>query len=198
MSESPRFYSERLGAALAFAALLHAEQVRKGTAIPYISHPLAVCSLVLENGGTEDEAIAALLHDGPEDQGGLPTLARIRAAFGGGVARIVEACSDSLVDSALAPKAPWEERKQKYVAHLASAGASTLLVSAADKLHNARSIERDYLRIGPPIWDRFTGKRDGTLWYYMELVAAFGRAQPDQRREPLVAELRETVTRLMA
>ena len=197
MSVGPRLYSERLGEALAYAADLHATQKRKGTAIPYLSHLLAVCSLVLENGGSEDQAIAALLHDAAEDQGGQATLDAIRATFGYAVAKIVEDCSDSLVDSAVAQKADWELRKRAYLEHLGAAGAPTLLVSLADKLHNARSIECDYRRIGPLVFERFTGGRDGTLWYYDELVKAFERAAPpDPRREPMLAQLREIVARL--
>jgi (p)ppGpp synthase/HD superfamily hydrolase len=196
-TQSERRYSDRLGKALEFAADVHATQVRKQTEIPYVSHLLAVCSLVLDNGGTEDEAIAALLHDAAEDQGGRRTLERIGLGFGESVAKIVEACSDSLVDSSVTEKAEWKARKEAYLAHLERADRSTLLVSVADKLHNAMSIERDYRRIGAALWERFSGKREGTLWYYGALVEAYERAKSaDHRRDAMLAELREIVKRL--
>jgi len=187
-----RFYE-----ALVYAARLHEGQRRKGGKVPYVSHLLAVCALVLEAGGTEDEAIAALLHDGPEDRGGREELERIRATFGDEVAHIVEGCSDSLVDTRVTKKAPWRERKENYLKHLATADASTLLVSVADKLHNARTTERDVAREGIEFFDNFPeAGRAGTLWYYHELLAAYGRCPKDPRREPLLDELVAIVGRL--
>ena len=183
----------RFLAAIALAARLHDGQVRKGTGVPYLSHPLGVASLVLEAGGTEDEAIAGLLHDTVEDQGGLATLERIRGEFGERVADIVLACSDSTDDDPL-EKADWRTRKQAHLAHLASVDASTALVFAADKLHNARSVVRDYRDQGPVLWGRFKGRRDGTLWYYRESVRAL-RANAAAPTE-LVDELDEAVTLL--
>ena len=169
MALSPRFTD-----ALVLACELHRDQTRKGTPIPYVAHLLAAASLALEHGATEDEAIAALLHDAVEDQGGLPTEVRIRARFGDAVADIVMGCTDAVA----IPKPPWRERKEQYIAHLAHASPSILLVSACDKLHNARAILADYRVLGEALWPRFTGGRDGTLWYYRALVAAFGARIP--------------------
>lgn len=150
---------------------------------------LAVASLVLEAGGSEDEAVAALLHDGPEDQGGLPTLMEIRSRFGAVVADIVVECSDSFA----AEKPPWRERKQAYLHHLQSASPSGVLVSCADKLHNARCILSDYRMIGDELWDRFRGGREGTLWYYRALVETYTRRSPPTM---LFTELDRAVTEL--
>ncbi len=158
---SPRF--ER---ALVLANRLHARQKRKGTDIPYIAHLMTVAGLVLEAGGDEDMAIGALLHDAVEDQGGKPTLRMIRQRFGKRVADIVAGCTDSDTD----PKPPWRHRKESYIAHLRHASPEVRLVSAADKLHNARSVLSDYRKLGEALWPRFSGRRDGTLWYYHTLV----------------------------
>jgi (p)ppGpp synthase/HD superfamily hydrolase len=161
---SPRFEE-----ALVFAARLHSRQRRKGTGIPYVSHLLGVASLVLENGGDEDCAIAALLHDAVEDQGGRPTLEEIRRRFGDRVAFIVEGCTDTDV----VPKPPWRQRKEAYLAHVRQAPAEVRRVSVADKVHNARSILADLRRNGSAVWTRFTADRDGVLWYYRSLAIAF-------------------------
>jgi (p)ppGpp synthase/HD superfamily hydrolase len=181
-------YTSRFDTALSFAARLHAGQVRKGTEIPYVSHLLAVASIAIEHGAGEDEAIAALLHDAVEDQGGTATEEVIRRMFGSTVADIVRGCTDADV----VPKPPWRERKETYVAHLANANASVRLVSASDKLHNARSILRDYLTIGETVWERFTGGREGTLWYYRALSDAFRDLGPRE----LAWELEQVVSRL--
>lgn len=166
---------QRFDAAFAWARQVHAGQLRKGTAIPYLAHLLAVASLVFEEGGDEDQAIAALLHDAPEDCGGAEILREIGRRFGPRVAGIVEACSDTL----LSPKPPWRERKERYLVHLRSAVPSeALVVSVADKVHNARSVLLDYRDAGPELWDRFRGGRDGTLWYHRELLAAY-RSRPE-------------------
>ncbi len=161
--------SERFNEALVFAAQLHANQQRKGSGIPYIAHLLGVASIVLEYGANEDEAIAALLHDAVEDQGGAATREEIRRRFGDTVTAIVDGCTDA--DTT--PKPPWRQRKELYLAHLPTASASVRLVSAADKLHNARSILHDYRVLGEAVWDRFKGGRSGTLWYYRALVDTF-------------------------
>lgn len=161
--------TERFEEALVYATRLHARQRRKGTQIPYIAHLLAVASIVLDYGGDEDEAIAALLHDAVEDQGGPTTREEIRRRFGDAVVAIVDGCSDT--DET--PKPPWQARKETYIARIATEPAPVRLVSAADKLHNARSILKDYRAVGEAIWDRFHGGRDGTLWYYGTLVDAF-------------------------
>jgi (p)ppGpp synthase/HD superfamily hydrolase len=174
----PRLLSIRFSFALQFAAELHARQARKTTAIPYVSHLLAVSGLVLEHGGDEETAIAALLHDAIEDQvdeyaGDLRK--DIRDSFGERVLRIVEECSDSPTSR---EKGPWKERKLAYLAHLGHASPEARLVSASDKLHNLRCVLADYRRIGEEVWNRFTGGREGSLWYYRELAAAFARLGP--------------------
>jgi GTP pyrophosphokinase len=168
---APEPLGPRFRKALGSAADLHGDQARKGGRIPYVAHLLAVTAIVLENGGDEDLAIAALLHDAVEDQGGAPTLAEIRADFGDRVADIVEACSDT--DEI--PKPPWRKRKEAYLAHLQDSAPDVLLVSLADKLHNARSLLMDYRAVGPDLWERFNAGRDGQLWYYRELVTVFRR-----------------------
>ncbi|MGH9556998.1 MAG: HD domain-containing protein [Terriglobales bacterium] len=170
-AESP-LLSPRFERALVLANRLHARQKRKGTDIPYIAHLMTVAGLVLEAGGDEDMAIAALLHDAVEDQGGKPTLRMIREKFGKRVAGIVAGCTDS--DAV--PKPPWRQRKETYIAHLRHAPPEVRLVSASDKLHNARAVLSDYRRVGEALWPRFTGQRDGTLWYYRTLVDTFRAA----------------------
>jgi (p)ppGpp synthase/HD superfamily hydrolase len=166
--------SERFLGAIDFALNLHNDQLRKGTEIPYMSHLLAVTAIVLENGGDEDQAIAALLHDAVEDRGGLETLQVIERRFGIKVATIVKACSDATSE----PKPPWKERKDDYLQSIAGKPEAALLVSLADKIHNARSILRDYRDVEEALWGRFKGDRDGTLWYYRALVEAFKKAVP--------------------
>ena len=152
-SKTPDASAQRYGKALAYAAEKHAGQKRKGTTIPYISHPLGVASLVLEYGGSEDEVIAALLHDVPEDCGGQEVLDEIRQKFGMGAAAIVEGCSDTLES----PKPKWRPRKEAHIAHLQTAHRSVRLVAAADKLHNALSILRDYRTRGRKSLGPFRG-----------------------------------------
>ncbi len=180
--------SHRFTEALIYATELHAHQTRKGSKIPYISHLLGVASIALEYGAEEDEAIAALLHDAIEDQGGLPIRAEIRLRFGERVTEIVDGCTDT--DTT--PKPPWEERKKAYIARIADASPSVRLVSAADKLHNIRSILKDYRMQGNVLWDLFKGGKQGTLWYYRSLVTAFRQADST----PIVIELDSLVTEL--
>jgi (p)ppGpp synthase/HD superfamily hydrolase len=180
----------RFERALVFATQKHAGQHRKGTTVPYVGHLLGVASLVLEAGGDEDLAIAALLHDVVEDCGGAPMLKEIRRRFGKRVAYVVEGCTDS----DLTPKPPWLERKKAYIAHLRTADSDTRLVSAADKLYNVRSIVAAYREIGEKVWKRFLGKRDGTLWYYRALLDEFKRKQAT----PLIRELERAVIELEA
>lgn len=206
-SGSPKL-SSRFEEALTYAARAHWRHIRKVTPrakgdgepahdptqeIPYVAHLLAVTSLVLEHGGGEDEAIAALLHDAIEDAGGPARRDDIRARFGDEIVRLVEACSDS--DGA--NKAPWEERKRAYVAHLgASSDAKARLVTACDKLHNARSVLADYRRLGATLWSRFNGGRDGTLWYYRALAEEFAHGGPADVADEIgraVSELEELV-----
>jgi (p)ppGpp synthase/HD superfamily hydrolase len=176
--------------ALVYAELKHHNQVRKGGDIPYIGHLLSVASLVINDGGSEAQAIAALLHDTVEDQGGPQTLEEIRNNFGDEVARIVDECSDT--DEV--PKPPWRERKENYIKHLADVGGDTLLVSVADKLDNARSMLRDYHEHGPKLWERFNRKNpQDHLWYYGELLAAFRKRGLDSW---MVGELGRVIAEL--
>jgi len=154
---------------MAYAVEIHAGQTRKGGSTPYVSHPMAVCSLVLEDGGSEDEAIAALLHDAVEDGGGPPVLEEIRRRFGEEVAGIVWDCSDTDED----PKPPWLERKTRHIAHIRQAGHAARRVACADKLHNARSVLFDYHVVGEELWGRFNGTREQVLWYFRSLVETF-------------------------
>ncbi|WP_414541782.1 HD domain-containing protein [Nostoc sp. CCY0012] len=180
--------SERFTAALKYATQLHQQQVRKGSGVPYIAHLLGAASIALEYGANEDEAIAALLHDAIEDQGGAATRTEIRRRFGENVTAIVDGCTDA--DTI--PKPPWRQRKETYIAHIATASPSVLLVSAADKLYNAQSILKDYRLLGETLWQRFQGGREGTLWYYRALVDAFS----NRGSTPLVAELARVVTEI--
>ena len=173
--------TDRFEKALVYATVVHGAQRRKGTQIPYISHLLSVAALTLEHGGNEDQAIAALLHDAVEDQGGGARLADIEARFGADVAGIVEDCTDAWSE----PKPPWRERKEAYLAKLTDKPDASLLVSLADKTHNARAIVSDVRCHGASVWERFKGGRDGTLWYYTELSSAFQRRLPG----PLADEL---------
>jgi (p)ppGpp synthase/HD superfamily hydrolase len=189
---------ERFVDAVAMAVRLHAHQARKGSRTPYVSHLLGVAGLVLENGGDEDQAIAALLHDGPEDQGGAETLAEIRARFGGRVGAIVAACSDTFET----PKPSWRARKEEYIAHLTgltpAEGADVWPVSLADKVHNARTIVADLRTDGARTLDRFTGGCDGTVWYYCTLSERFCELVPGALAEELarlVGEMRALVGR---
>jgi (p)ppGpp synthase/HD superfamily hydrolase len=183
MNLTPRFEE-----ALIYANQLHLRQVRKGSAVPYVAHLLGVCSLVMEFGGDEDQAIAALLHDAIEDQGGDATRQEIRKRFGERVTTIVDGCSDT--DQT--PKPAWKQRKEAYLAHLRKAPAVIRLVSAADKVHNVRSLTADYRQKGDLLWSRFQGGREGSLWYYRELVQIFWETGP----EGIARELAQAVEEL--
>lgn len=185
--------SQRFTAALTYATELHAQQVRKGSGIPYIAHLLGVASIALEYGANEDEAIAALLHDAIEDQGGAATREEIRRRFGDNVTAIVDGCSDT--DTT--PKPPWRQRKEAYIAHLPTASPSVLLVSAADKLYNARSLLKDYRMLNESLWQCFQGGKEGTLWYYRAVVDTLkntGRTAIVEELERVVSEVEELVT----
>lgn len=193
-SAPPRVHlSRRYELAVGYAAAVHMSQLRKGTGIPYMSHLLGVSALVLEQHGDEDQAIAGLLHDAPEDQGGLDRLEDIRVRFGERVAEIVAACTDTYED----PKPPWRERKERYIAHLAEAPREALLVSLADKVHNTRALLFDYRSHGETLWDRFHATREQTLWYYRTLAERF-HALVDDALQPFVDELDRTVAALAA
>jgi (p)ppGpp synthase/HD superfamily hydrolase len=161
--------TERYADAVAYAATAHAAQRRKGTDIAYVAHLLAVSGSVLEAGGDEDQAIAGLLHDVVEDQGGMPRAEDVRARFGDRVADIVLGCSDSTVEDR-EQKPPSDERKAAHIAHLREASDDVLLVTAADKLHNARAIHTDLLIDGPEMLARFNGKPDQILTYYLSIL----------------------------
>ena len=164
--------TERFDEAVRYAREAHAVQARKGTGAPYLGHLLAVASIVLDDGGTEDEAIAALLHDAAEDQGGRARLEEIRARFGDAVARIVEDCTDSWET----PKKPWAERKRAYTEHARTLGPSSLRVSAADKVHNTYATLRDLRNLGEEVWGRFNASADDVMTYYGALVRSYREA----------------------
>ena len=166
--------TERFDDALAYASRIHRAQGRKGADIPYVSHLLGVTSIVIENGASEDQAIAALLHDAVEDQGGAERLEDIRIRYGEEVARIVADCTDSDTE----PKPPWRARKEAYLASLSHKPAASLEVSIADKTHNAGAIVADLHVHGEEVWARFTGGKDGSLWYYRALADAFAELAP--------------------
>jgi (p)ppGpp synthase/HD superfamily hydrolase len=182
--------TERIAQALALAVEAHAGQKRKGTSIPYISHPLAVASIALEFGADEDQAIAALLHDAIED-GGKEYAHIIEEQFGDRVLYLVQGCTDGIPDSE-GKKTDWYERKTNYLLHLEQAHEDILLVSGADKLHNARAIVFDVKSIGPMVFERFSTKKEGTLWYYEKLADIF-----DARSVPMAKPIRDTINELM-
>jgi (p)ppGpp synthase/HD superfamily hydrolase len=181
--------TDRFDRGLLYAAHVHGGQVRKRTTIPYVAHLLAVAATVLEYGGSEDMAIAGLLHDAVEDQGGEARLADIRNRFGDRVADIVRSCSDSVVNTVAGPKKEdWRTRKVRYIDHLKTLDPETLLVSLSDKVHNARSILRDLRKpeIGPAVWGRFQQPKEDKLWYYRELANAFHKLLPGQLADELM------------
>jgi GTP pyrophosphokinase len=189
-NDRARPLGKRFYRALVYASRAHATQFRKGTTRPYVAHLLGVASTVLTHGGDEDEAIAALLHDAVEDQGGKPRLRDIRRKFGPRVARIVEGCTDADTD----PKPPWLERKKDYLRHLRGADSSVRLVSAADKLYNASEILSDFRKYGHSVWSRFKGGKEGTLWYYDEVAKILRTKGPRaimSELDRVVAELKQ-------
>lgn len=186
----PQLLTDRFLAAFSKTFTLHREQLRKSSQTPYIAHLMSVSALVMENGGNEDQAIAALLHDAVEDAGGLDTLAEIRAEFGDTVADLVDGCTDSYTQ----PKGAWKPRKAAYLEKLRQASPDVILISLADKVHNARSILRDLKLSGIGTWDKFKGKKTGTLWYYRSLVEIF-----DNSLYPaLTEELRQVVDEIQS
>jgi (p)ppGpp synthase/HD superfamily hydrolase len=189
--EKEPVYSDHYVEALIFAATLHGRQLRKGSRIPYVSHLLAVSALVWEGHGDEDQAIAGLLHDAVEDQGGRPVLEEIRSRFGERVAVIVEACSDSDV----MPKPPWRERKESHVRRMQDAPDDALLVIAADKLHNAWSTLADARVDDASVWERFNAPPPDILWYYREVLSLLQGRMPDA---PITARLGDAVAELAA
>jgi (p)ppGpp synthase/HD superfamily hydrolase len=182
--------SQQFEKALLYATRIHRGQLRKKSKIPYIAHILGVTAISLEYGADETEAIGALLHDAVEDCGGAKRLRDIERKFGKAAARIVDGCTDT--DQI--PKPPWRERKEKYIAHLDKASAATRLVSASDKLHNARAILRNLREEGDELWSRFNGGKEGTLWYYRSIVTAFRK----HGKNELVDELQRVVSEIEA
>ncbi len=176
MSDTATVATPRFLDALIFAVKLHGRDLRKGTSIPYVAHLLSVCALVLRDGGTEDEAIAALLHDSLEDHAQDVSREELAERFGPAVLEIVSACSDTPADFAGGPKPPWHERKVRYIEHVRELGPGALRVSMADKLDNARAILRDYRHLGDELWSRFKVGKEDHLWYYRALADAFRAA----------------------
>jgi GTP pyrophosphokinase len=181
--------TRRFAEGLAMAIEAHAQQFRKGTTIPYVSHPMAVASIALEYGADEDQAIAALLHDTVED-GGTIYIDRIQSSFGDRVLQIVMGCTDGVPDAS-GQKGDWKQRKVAYINHLAEASDDVLLVSGSDKLHNARAIVSDMERIGDQVFERFTASKEQTIWYYQSLSDTF-----QQRKAPMEQHLRLAVDRM--
>lgn len=180
-------YSPRLDNAVAFALDQFRFKVRKGTSVPYVTHLLAVMTLVGEYGGDEDQMMGAVLHDYLEDiPGASADLLRLR--FGDRVARFVVALSDSTT----LPKPPWRERKELYLEHLAEEAPDLKLISCSDKLHNCMCIRRDYQAVGDAVWGRFSGGKEGTLWYYRAVCMALGQ----DWQHPLLNRLRAEVFQL--
>jgi (p)ppGpp synthase/HD superfamily hydrolase len=173
--------TERFDEAFHYAHRLHRTQTRKGTTIPYISHLMTVAALVVEHGGNEDQAIGALLHDAAEDQGGVKTLEDIRRRLGDAVAEIVSDCTDAWTE----PKPDWRARKEAYLANLSAKPKQSLLVSLADKTHNAEAILFDYRVLGDPLWQRFNGGAEGTRWYYSALARVFSQTIPGRLSDRL-------------
>lgn len=190
---------QKFDEALALASELHREQIRKDAPIPYISHLMAVAGIVLEANAyhpmdnLEDVAVGALLHDVIEDQGHKIDLDQIKERFGETVQRIVSECSDAIVTTEGEQKLPWKDRKTKYLANIQSKSKETLLVSCADKLHNARCILFDFDRIGDRVWDRFNAGKEGTVWYYEGLAREFEVAWPGN---PLLPDFQSLVARM--
>lgn len=195
-SELATRLDKRFHNAFVLASLLHGTQCRKGSGTPYIAHLMAVCALVLEAGGNEDQAIAALLHDSVEDQGGAPMLDAIRKTFGDEVANIVAGCTDT--DEAHKPS--WRPRKERFLERVPNMPYDVRLVLTADKLHNARSILADYRQVGEDLWERFTGKKDGTLWYYATVTRLLHeQLGPEETAlRSMSEELQRTVAELIA
>ena len=179
----------KLASALDLAIQAHQGQVRKSTTIPYISHPMAVASIALEFGATEDQAIAALLHDAIED-GGIQYANIIKAQFGDHVHNLVQGCTDGTPDAS-GKKAPWLERKTAYLHHLEAASDEVLLVSCSDKLHNARAIVSDLINEGPSMFNRFSSTTEQTLWYYRQLAMIFNnhKTPPAKALEAAVSQM---------
>lgn len=195
MAEDPGLATPRFLDALGLAVRLHGRDLRKGAGVPYASHLLQVCGLVLMDGGGEEEAVAALLHDAIEDHPEEISRESIEIRFGARVAAIVAACTDTPEGFAGGPKPPWRERKERYLARLRDAPPGVLRVSMADKLDNLRATVADYRRLGEDVWSRFNAGREGQLWYYRSLIAVYeSRGRPCM----LLDELRSAYSALLS
>lgn len=190
--------TSRFTSAIDYARHLHIER-RKGTEIPYMAHLLGVAALVMAEAGhaaipvTEDMVIAALLHDTVEDYGGFARLEDVEQNFGPNVARMVEGLTDSFAGDS-GNKEPWQQRKETYISRLRKESADVQLISAADKLYNAKAILDDYRAIGPKIWDRFKRSRNDQLWYFNALIEVFkasGGSRTASELERVIAELKQ-------
>ncbi len=190
MSMAIHRYSARVCEALTLAALLHAEDPRKDTSIPYVSHLVAVAALVMEDGGDENDVIAALLHDAVEDQGGTATAEVIRKQFGDQVADVVIECSDAAPEEGQ-EKPPWHERKRRHLAGIVNMSEPALRVTAADKLHNVQSTLFDVRRNGASVWDRFKTGREGFVWYHREILAVLLQRTPGSRSVQRLSQVLE-------
>lgn len=179
--------THRFEAALVYACQLHAHQIRKSSRVPYFSHLMSVAALVLEDGGDEDQAIAALLHDAVEDRGGVATREEIRRRFGDRVTAFVDGCTETDEQ----PKPPWQERKLRYLEQMRRASPEVRRISLADKLHNARSLLVALRQAPGERWDRFKGGKDGTLWFYRELLKIYASTGNDWLLEELTATVGE-------
>lgn len=184
MTDGPAL-TPRFEEAMVYAVRQHAGQRRKGGSVPYAAHVLGVAAIVLDHGGDEDQAIAALLHDVVEDCGGMPRLEEISLRFGKRVARIVDGCTDSYAT----PKPPWLERKRAYLERARNEEPDTLLVSCADKLHNTRTLLRHLRERGEAAWELYKGGKEGTLWYYRALRDLY----LDRIPGPLAEELKRVI-----
>jgi (p)ppGpp synthase/HD superfamily hydrolase len=183
------YMTDRYCDAMRYAIEAHGDQLRKGTAIPYVQHPIAVSALVIENSGTEDQAIAALLHDVVEDCG--PAHAdEIGRRFGHEVLSMVMDLTDGVADER-GEKPEWSARKGEYLAKLGGKPDRVILVSAADKLHNALAIAADHEEIGEDVFKRFKPERSQVLWYYRSLIDVFQERLGQDHR--LVRQLRAAV-----
>ena len=193
-SKSPQI-SARLYEALQFIFKLHGHDARKASNIPYMSHLLSVCSIVQQDGGDEDEAIAALLHDALEDKPEETNRDEINKLFGNRVVTIIEVSIDTPLDYQGGVKPPWHQRKEAYLAHVRSTDPNLLRVTVADKVDNARAILADYQRLGEEMWKRFNAGKDDQLWYYESCISAYEAAG---YQGPLLEELRRLVSLIRA
>ena len=196
MSDAVRL-GERFAEALAYAARLHATQTRKAKETPYIAHLLGVTSLAIDAGADEDEAIAAVLHDAVEDQGGEPTRAEIERRFGPRVASLVISLSDTVVDTTRGEKKePWQVRKDRYIAHLRDGDASVRLLAACDKLHNLSELLEDHRRLGDEVWEHFSAPPDKQLWFYRTVIGVLTEGEDTVLAARLRAALAQLEERL--